>query len=188
MTESAGRVKTIVSDLKDFARQNPGEMADWVDLNQVAKKAAGLVANLIKKSAQDFTAQYAPELPRFTGNTQRMEQVVINLLVNACQAVAGRHKGITLATGVDRENGSVFLEVRDEGVGMPADVLRRIKDPFFTTKRDSGGTGLGLSISDRIVQAHGGALTFVSRPGQGTTARIAIPPKNDPQRQKAQKR
>ncbi|MCG6911730.1 MAG: cache domain-containing protein, partial [Deltaproteobacteria bacterium] len=98
MSESASRVKSIVSDLKDFARQNPGEMADWVDLNQVAKKAVGLVANLIKKSAQDFNAEYAPELPRFTGNSQRMEQVVINLLVNACQAVAGRHKGITVAT------------------------------------------------------------------------------------------
>ena len=109
MTESAGRVKTIVSDLKDFARQNPGEMADWVDLNQIAKKAVGLVANLIKKSAHDFSAEYAPGLPRFTGNAQRMEQVVINLLVNACHAVAGRHKGITVATGYRRDKAGRFF-------------------------------------------------------------------------------
>jgi signal transduction histidine kinase len=186
MTESATRVKTIVSDLKDFARQNPGEMGEWVDLNEVAKKAVGLVSNLIKKSAHSFAADYADGLPRFMGNSQRMEQVVINLLVNACHAVAGRHKGIRVATGVDREKGWVFLEVRDEGAGMTPEVLRRIKDPFYTTKRDSGGTGLGLSISDRIVQAHGGTLTFVSRPEEGTMARVAIPPQTDPHRQEAQ--
>ncbi len=186
MTESASRVKTIVSDLKDFARQDPGQMADWVDLNQVAKKAVTLVANLIRKSAREFTAEYAAGLPAFTGNAQRMEQVAINLLVNACQAVAGRHKAISVATGVDRDSGQVFLEVRDEGAGMTADVLRRIKDPFFTTKRESGGTGLGLSISDRIVQAHGGTLTFVSAPGQGTTARVSVPPRNSPRPPEAQ--
>jgi signal transduction histidine kinase len=175
MTESAGRVKAIVSDLKDFARQDPGEMADRVDIGQVTQKAVGLVANLIKKSAQDFTTEYGRDLPRFIGNAQRMEQVVINLLVNACQAVAGRHKAITVATGIDDANGSVYLDVRDEGGGMTADVLKRIKDPFFTTKREGGGTGLGLSISDRIVRDHGGRLTFFSRPGQGTTARVTVP-------------
>jgi signal transduction histidine kinase len=187
ITESAGRVKHIVSDLKDFARQNPDEMSDRVDLNEVGKKAVGLVANLIKKSAQDFETHYTDALPRFAGNAQRMEQVVINLLVNACQAVAGRHKGIAVATGVDEASGRVFLEVRDEGAGMTPEVLQRIKDPFFTTKRESGGTGLGLSISDRIVCDHGGVLTFTSRPGQGTTARIAVPPGNDLRNRKAER-
>ena len=185
-SESADRVKHIVSDLEDFARQNPGEMADWVDLNQVAKKAIGLVANLIKKSAHDFETHFADRLPRFTGNAQRMEQVVINLLVNACHAVSGRSKGIFIVTGVDEASGWVFLEVRDEGLGMKPDILQRIKDPFFTTKRDTGGTGLGLSISDRIVQDHGGLLTFTSQPGLGTTARVAVPPGNDPHNGKAE--
>jgi signal transduction histidine kinase len=179
MSESAGRVKHIVSDLKDFARQNPGEMADWVDLNEVAQKAVGLVANLIKKSAGDFDTSYADNLPRFPGNLQRMEQVVINLLVNACHAVTGSRKAIFVSTGVEAVGGKVFLEVRDEGVGMVSDVLKRIKDPFFTTKRESGGTGLGLSISDRIVRDHGGVLTFSSRPGEGTTARLSVPFQND---------
>ena len=89
-----------------------------------------------------------------------MEQVVINLLVNACHAVAGRSKGISIVTGVDEVTGRVFLEVADEGLGMTLDVIQRIKDPFFTTKRETGGTGLGLSISDRIVQDHGGVCAL----------------------------
>jgi signal transduction histidine kinase len=185
MAESAQRVKTIVSDLKDFARQDPGEMADWVDMSKVARKAVALVANLIKKSAQDFNTDYALNLPRFTGNAQRMEQVVINLLVNACQAVAGRQKGISIRTGIDPVTGKVFLEVHDEGAGMTPEVMRRITDPFFTTKREGGGTGLGLSISDRIVRDHGGSLTFSSQPNRGTTARIDVPPDSEQPQQEA---
>ncbi|MCP4691618.1 MAG: two component system sensor protein [Desulfobacterales bacterium] len=175
IADGARRVKSIVSDLKDFARQDPGEMNDDVDLNATAGKAATLVANLIKKSTHHFTAEHEPGLPTFRGSAQRIEQVIINLLVNACHALPDNQRALGLITKFDADAGRVVLEVRDQGAGMAPGVLKRIKDPFFTTKRDDGGTGLGLSISDRIVRDHGGFLAFASTPGKGTTCRVSIP-------------
>lgn len=173
--EGVTRVKQIVGDLKDFAGQRASDVHAAVDLNKVAQKAVALVGHLIKKSTDTFQVTLAPQLPTLMGNSQRLEQVVMNLLVNACQALTDRHDSISVTTGVHPEDGSVWLEVRDTGAGMAPDVLERITDPFFTTRRDSGGIGLGLSISDTIVRDHGGRLSFVSREGQGTTARMTFP-------------
>ncbi len=173
--DGARRVKDIVTDLKDFARRDPGEMNDDVDLNESARKAAGLVANLIKKSTDHFIEEYEADLPTFKGAAQRIEQVIINLLVNACHALPSNGKSIRLITKFDADSTRVILEVRDQGVGMAPSVLKRIKDPFYTTRRDTGGTGLGLSISDRIIRNHGGFLAFSSEAGEGTTCRVNIP-------------
>jgi signal transduction histidine kinase len=175
ISESARKVKAIVSDLKDFARQAPAEMKDSVDINNVVKKAVGLVKNLINKSTENFSVEYAQEIPCFIGNTQKVEQVVVNLLVNACQAITDSHQSISITTDYDRTTESVRIRVMDEGAGIPADILERIRDPFFTTKRDNGGTGLGLSISEKIIQDHGGHMQFESKPGKGTTVTITIP-------------
>lgn len=172
--EGAKRIRNIVADLKDFARQSPPDLADSVDLNRVVEKSVGLVENMLKKSTDDFDVRYSPQLPTFAGNTQRIEQVVINLLVNACQSLPERNRAIRIRTG--QADGAVFVEIQDQGVGMPAELIRQIRDPFFTTKRESGGTGLGLAISDRIIEEHGGAMYFHSAPGQGTTVRIRFFP------------
>jgi C4-dicarboxylate-specific signal transduction histidine kinase len=171
----ARRVSDIVADLKDFAREKPSEMRDRVDINVVVEKAIGLATNLIRKSTHHFTAAYAPEIPTFTGNAQRIEQVVINLVVNACQALTADDQPITVATRWDRDPDQVVIAVRDAGAGIPAEVVQRIKDPFFTTKRDDGGTGLGLAISEKIVQDHGGRLTFETKPRKGTTVQVFFP-------------
>jgi PAS domain S-box-containing protein len=173
--EGVQRVKRIVGDLKEFAGQRPGDVKNAVDLNDVVQKAVGLVSSLIKKATFDFQARYADNLPTFKGNGQRIEQVVINLLVNACQAMEDRHKPLRIVTGYSQRSASLFVEVRDTGMGMPPEILQRITDPFFTTKRDSGGTGLGLSISDTIIREHGGRLDFDTLAGQGTTATAWIP-------------
>ena len=144
-----------------------GDVKNAVDLNDVVQKAVGLVSSLIKKATFDFQARYADNLPTFKGNGQRIEQVVINLLVNACQAMEDRHKPLRIATGYSQRSAALFVEVRDTGMGMPPEILQRITDPFFTTKRDSGGTGLGLSISDTIIREHGGRLDFDTLAGQG---------------------
>ncbi len=169
------RVRDIVTDLKDFARETPSERSDDIDVNQVVKKAVGLVSNLIKKSTNNFTVDCAPTLPVFKGSAQRIEQVVINLVMNACQALSDSAQAIQISTGVDPDQTSVFVEIRDKGIGVPPEVIQQIKDPFFTTKRDSGGTGLGLAISDRIVRDHEGQMTFKSKPGEGTTVRVNFP-------------
>ena len=169
------RVRDIVTDLKDFARETPAERSDEIDLNEVVRKAVGLVSNLIKKSTHHFTVAPTPDLPHFQGNAQRIEQVVINLVMNACQALPDSDGAVAVRTGQDHERTSVFVAVTDEGVGMPPEVMEQIKDPFFTTKRDDGGTGLGLAISDRIVRDHDGHMAFTSEPGKGTTVRIVFP-------------
>ena len=169
------RVRDIVTDLKDFARETPSVRSDDIDVNEVVLKAVGLVSNLIKKSTNDFTVEYMPNPTVFKGNAQRIEQVVINLVMNACQALSDSKRAVRVRTGLDPDEACVFLEVRDEGIGIPPEVLQRIKDPFFTTKRDAGGTGLGLAISDRIVRDHEGKITFISKPGGGTTVRVYFP-------------
>ena len=182
IADGAQRVKVIVGDLKDYARQAPAQMSDTVDVNNVLKKAAGLTSNLLKKSTSDFTIQYGENVPKFKGNSQRIEQVVVNLLVNACQALRDGKQPIAASTFYDEEKKAACVRVADGGEGMPPEVLERIRDPFYTTKRDSGGTGLGLSISDKIVQDHGGKLLFESEPGRGTTATVILPVKNNPER------
>ena len=180
ITDDARRVRDIVADLKDFARDNPSDLKDEVDLNDVVGKAVGLTANLLKKSTRQFTPQYHENLPRFTGNAQRIEQVVINLVVNACQALPDADCAIAVSTEYDAVRQCVSLVVRDEGAGIDAAALKQITDPFFTTRRERGGTGLGLAISDRIVRDHGGSMTFESTPGEGMTVRVDFPTAGQP--------
>jgi len=169
------RVRDIVTDLRDFARETPAERSDDINVNAVVAKAVGLVSNLIKKSTNDFTVDYMPDPPVFKGSAQRIEQVVINLVMNACQALKDSDGAVRVRTGLDPGNAHVVVEVEDEGVGMSPEVLQQVKDPFYTTKRDDGGTGLGLAISDRIVRDHEGKLEFSSRPGKGTHVRVYFP-------------
>jgi signal transduction histidine kinase len=169
------RVRDIVTDLKDFARETPSERSDDIDVNEVVLKAVGLVSNLIKKSTNDFSVDYTPNPPAFKGNAQRIEQVIINLVMNACQALSDSERAVRVRTGRDPDEACVLVEVQDEGVGVPPQVMQRLKDPFFTTKRDTGGTGLGLAISDRIVRDHEGRMTFISEQGRGTTVRVYFP-------------
>lgn len=173
--EGAERIKRIVQELRDYARERPPDLSQSIDLNGVVKSATALLGNIIRKSTNRFSVQYREDLPTVSGDPQRLEQVVINLIQNACQALADADKGVSVRTYYAREPHAVVVEVADEGVGMSASELPRITDPFYTTRKDSGGTGLGLSISSSIIDAHGGMLEFESSPGQGTTARVVLP-------------
>ena len=121
----------------------------------------------------------ASDLPNFTGNAQKIEQVLINLVVNASDAMREDAKGkITLKTSLQDDN-QLLIEVTDNGMGMTSKTVKQIFDPFFTTKRARGGTGLGLAISYRIIEEHGGTITVASQPGEGTTFKITIPIESD---------
>jgi signal transduction histidine kinase len=119
------------------------------------------------------------ELPLIRGNAQQLGQVIINLLMNACQALPSRDRGIRLATDFNPLTAMVTITVEDEGCGIPADFGQQIMEPFFTTRLDSGGTGLGLSICRSIVAEHGGALEFVSVVDKGTIFTVKIPALQD---------
>jgi len=173
--EGVERVKRIVGDLKEFSGQKPSDLRETVNLNEVVEKTIGLISSLIKRATDNFVCVLDENLPTLQGNSQRLGQVVINLIVNSCQALTDPSQTITVTTTYLEESEEIVLEVRDTGKGMTREVLARIKDPFYTTKRDSSGTGLGLSISDTIIRNHRGWLEFRSEPGQGTTATVLLP-------------
>jgi polar amino acid transport system substrate-binding protein len=175
MLEGSRRIKRIVEDLKDFARREDAPRHDPLDLGAVVRAALRLVDPSIQKATRRFALSLAEDLPRVRGNAQRIEQVVVNLVLNACQSLPDRERAVRVSTRVAAGGASVQLVVEDEGVGIPAEHLPRLTDPFFTTKRDSGGTGLGLSVSAGIVKEHGGTLEFQSRPGAGTTVILTLP-------------
>jgi polar amino acid transport system substrate-binding protein len=115
-----------------------------------------------------------------TGNKQRLEQVFINLLQNACQALPDPECKITLTVEAPtRPDQPIRVLIRDEGIGIPPDHLPLLTMPFFTTQRARGGTGLGLSISLGILKEHGGDLAFESQPGVGTTVIVTLPTRRD---------
>jgi polar amino acid transport system substrate-binding protein len=174
MGEGALRIKRIVEDLKNYARQDSVARKEPFDLNAVVQAAVRLMETSLSKSTERFACSYGSALPTLFGNPQRIEQVVVNLLINACQALPSPEHGVFITTSAAPEAGVVRLTIRDEGVGIPPEFMNRLTDPFFTTKRESGGTGLGLSISAGIVQEHGGSLSFDSPPGCGTTATLTL--------------
>jgi PAS domain S-box-containing protein len=173
--EGSERIRQIVADLKNYVRPDTSDLDQPVDFNSVVQSALSLLSNMVKKSTDHFSVDLEKDLPLVKGNFQRLEQVVINLVQNACQALPDRNKGIRVSTRWDKANGNVVLQVEDEGIGIPPENLSRISDPFFSTKNESGGVGLGLAISSRIIKAQGGTMRFASEPGKGTKAEVLLP-------------
>jgi signal transduction histidine kinase len=175
LQDAGKRISHIVDDLKDFARQGNSTCNEIVELNTVAQAAVRLVEPTIRKATSRFSATYGDHLPRFRGNAQRIEQVLVNLILNACQALPDNDRAIELCIWFDATRNTVVFRLRDEGNGVSPEDLPRLTDPFFTTKRESGGTGLGLSVSAGIVKEHNGTLEFDSTPGSGTTVTLTLP-------------
>jgi polar amino acid transport system substrate-binding protein len=175
--DAAKRIKRIVSELKDFSRPDSADLSELLDLNGIVQAALRLVEHPIAKSGQRIEASYSGKLPQLRGNAQRLQQVLVNLLLNASQAMQGEGEGeaISVATRFDAATGALLCSVQDQGKGIASEHLPRLTDPFFTTKREEGGTGLGLSVSARIVGEHGGALGFESIPGCGTVVTLSLP-------------
>jgi two-component system NtrC family sensor kinase len=172
---SAGvnRVKQIVQDLKDFS--HAGEQAwVWTDLHKGLDSTLNIVHNEIKYVA-DVTRRYE-DIPQVECLASQLNQVFMNLLVNAAHALTGAAKrgSIVVTTGCLRAD-EVFVEVADDGCGIAQEHLSRIFDPFFTTKPVGKGTGLGLSLSYGIVRRHGGRIEVKSEPGAGTAFRVCLP-------------
>jgi signal transduction histidine kinase len=167
--EGIERVTKIVQDLKEFSHVGD-ETPRAVDLHKGLDSTLNIVWNDLKYKVQ--LDKHYGELPLVECNPSELNQVFMNLLINAGQAIAERGT-ITLATGVDE--GMAWVSVTDSGCGIPNDALQRIFDPFFTTKPIGRGTGLGLAIAYRIVAKHNGRIEVRSRPGFGSTFRVVLP-------------
>ena len=167
--EGTARVRRIVQDLRDFSRTGE-ETLEWADLHAGLESTLNVVANEIKYKA-DVIREYG-SLPKVECRPSQINQVFMNLLVNAAQAIAD-HGVITLSSGAEANR--VWVAISDTGNGIPAENLTRIFDPFFTTKPVGQGTGLGLSLSYGIIKKHGGEIAVVSEPGRGTTFTVWLP-------------
>jgi PAS domain S-box-containing protein len=178
--EGAHRIDLFVKELKNFSRPTPSSVKKKIHINKVIQAAVTLLANLIKKSTNRFHVDYEEEIPEIPGNFQRLEQVIVNLIENSCQALQNMEQGIFISTRFDRAGKMVKIQIKDEGMGMTTETIEKITNPFFTTKRSTGGTGLGLSISSKIVEDHNGVLTFESAPGVGTTVVVMLPVESGP--------
>jgi len=167
--EGLGRVKRIINDLKDFSRVDDGVWEE-VDLHRGLESTLNVIWNEIKYKAQ--VVREFGELPVVSCIPAQINQVFMNLLVNAAQAI-DKEGTITLRTGRDGDH--VWIDIGDTGKGIPPELQARIFEPFFTTKPVGKGTGLGLSISREIMQRHRGAIEVHSVPGQGTRFRLQLP-------------
>ncbi|GAB4237977.1 MAG: hypothetical protein OHK0028_15370 [Deltaproteobacteria bacterium] len=175
ISDASVRIKAIVSDLKDFARQDLDERHAPVRVNDVVRVAVSILNHEILRATHRFEVAYGEGIPPVPGSARQLEQVVINLMNNAIQALRSSRQGITVRTRAVPETGEVEVSVADEGVGMSREVMERTKEPFFSTRLDSGGLGLGLSICRSIVKAHRGNLTFESEEGRGTRTILRLP-------------
>ncbi|WP_051305589.1 two-component system sensor histidine kinase NtrB [Desulfogranum mediterraneum] len=175
LAESAARIRQIVQDLKDYARQESSESFERIQLNQVVESAIRLTTSSINRASCAFEVHYGSGLPLILGNRQRLVQVAINLIQNSCEALAVPGQKMIITTRSQRQPAMVELEVFDQGSGIREELLKQITDPFFTTKRAQGGTGLGLSVSLAIVQQHHGTLSFASSEGEWTRVTLRLP-------------
>jgi len=174
------RCQRIIQNLLTFSRQEEYTFEE-VDLNKVVESALGLLAYQIEKSNIELVLKLAPKLPPLLGNAQGLEQIIINLLLNAKDAIESKAQ-----LGGMEEKGRIVIEtrasdkvvavhVRDNGCGIDDEDLPHVFNPFFTTKRVGRGTGLGLSVSLGIAQSHGGVIDVESVAGKGSTFSLILP-------------
>ena len=169
--ERAGR---IVRSLLTFARKQPPERK-YLGLNGIIEKTLELKAYSLRRQKIEVEMATAPDLPMTMLDFQQIQQVLLNLLNNAEQAMseAGRGENIRIRTA--RQGKLIEMRISDDGPGIPLDIQARIFEPFFTTKKEGKGTGLGLSLCYGIIQEHGGTIRVESAPGQGTTFVVELP-------------
>ncbi|MES2150080.1 MAG: ATP-binding protein [Pseudomonadota bacterium] len=169
--EGITRVRDIVQDLKDFSHVDAHQ--DWVlaNLHRGIDSTLNIVANEVKYKA-DVVREYG-DMPEVECLPSQINQVVMNLVVNAAHAIGDTRGTITVRTGTD--GADAWISVSDTGCGIAPENLARIFEPFFTTKPVGKGTGLGLSLAYGIVQKHDGRIEVDSEPGRGTTVRVIVP-------------
>jgi signal transduction histidine kinase len=175
VTNETTRVGRIVSDLLSFSRRGKPQRS-LADLNKLIRTTVSLVDHKLKLAGIAMELNCAEDLPQVYCDAGQIQQVILNLVLNAAEAMQSQGPGmVKVETQFCEDRSCVRLRVRDTGEGIPPELLSRIFDPFFTTKADGKGVGLGLAVSYGIVQAHGGEIEVESRPGLGTVFTVTLP-------------
>ncbi|RQW76746.1 MAG: two-component sensor histidine kinase, partial [Geobacter sp.] len=170
------RCAKIVRGLLEFSRESVPQKK-WTSLNAVMMAALGLIKNQALFQNITIATDLSPDVPKIPADPNQLEQVFINILLNASHAMPGGGT-LGIVTGYAEDRNYALVKISDTGHGIPAENLRKIFDPFFTTKENSG-TGLGLSVSYGIVNNHGGTIEVESAVGEGTTFAIKLPIGNE---------
>jgi PAS domain S-box-containing protein len=165
------RASEIVNNLLNFSRTGAAQAVD-IDVNRVVEETLSLVAHPLKTSRIQIVRQFGEDLPAVRGSANKLQQVFLNLFLNARDAMPS---GGMLEIRTGAHNGSVEVEIVDTGAGIPREHIHRIFDPFFTTKAVGRGTGLGLSVTYGIIKEHAGKIDVRSTPGKGTSFHVEFP-------------
>ncbi|MGD2188128.1 MAG: response regulator [Desulfobacterales bacterium] len=175
MDMAANRVAKIVSDLKNFSKQSNVAEKSTVQVNAAVKNAMRLVQTTLRKSGVRIQLVLDENLPLIEGNLQSIEQIILNIIINAIQAIDHTDGIIRISSGFQRKDARICLQITDNGSGISDAIADKLFLPFVTDKQAEGGTGLGLSVTYGLVQAHGGDISFETQPGNGTTFSILFP-------------
>jgi signal transduction histidine kinase len=169
----AQRCRRIIDSLLGFSRRSEGVIAR-TNVNSLVRESLSLVENDLTLKDIQLEANYCTNETTVEVDSNQIQQVLLNLITNAIDAMpkGGR---LLITTRLLSDQGSIKIQVTDNGCGMEEEVLNRAFDPFFTTKERGKGTGLGLAICQRIVEEHEGKIKIQSRPGQGTTVSVSLP-------------
>lgn len=170
----AQRASRITSNLLSFSRRHKPEKR-FISINEVIEKSLELHAYRMKVNNIEVILELAPELPNTMADFYQMQQVFVNIITNAEQAMTETHKRGRLAIVTQRAGETIQARFTDDGLGIPGEDLKKVFDPFFTTKDVGKGTGLGLSICYGLVEQHGGRIYATSKPGEGTAFVVEIP-------------
>jgi PAS domain S-box-containing protein len=175
MEKENRRVSRIVSDLLAFSRESKFEPRP-ININDLVEKTLLLNANLLKIHSIKVERKRAPALPELIGSEDQLQQVFVNFISNAVEAMESKEGGLlTIKTAYLKKNNAVSIAFTDTGVGIPKKYISSLFEPFFTTKKKGKGAGLGLSVAYGIVQDHGGSIKITTREGKGTTFSITFP-------------
>ncbi len=167
------RMTAIIRQLLDFARQTPSPHG-VIELQEIVSRTCDLMRPLVRKSEAELVLESTDAAMEIDGDAAQVQQVLTNLISNAIAAMPSGGT-VTVSLGRDEDTDRVWVDVRDTGVGIRAENLNQVFEPFYTTKDVGEGTGLGLSIAYGIVREHGGEITVDSQQGQGTTFRVSFP-------------
>jgi CheY-like chemotaxis protein/anti-sigma regulatory factor (Ser/Thr protein kinase) len=175
MDMAASRVAKIVTDLKNFARQSNITDKKAIQLNTAVENAVRLAQTTLRKSGVSLDLELAPDLPLMKGNLQSIEQIILNITINAVQAINHDQGKVKITTGSQKKYGRIYISISDNGRGVAPSIADKLFDPFVTDKQAEGGTGLGLSVTYSLVKAHDGEISFQSNEGKGTTFNVSFP-------------
>lgn len=174
---ASGRIANIVSSLKNFARQTDIADKKPMQINEAVNNAVKLSQTTLRKSKVTLDLELAHNLPLIEGNIQSIEQIILNLIINAIQSIEHNEGKIRIITRSKKEKNKIIVSISDNGKGIDPSLSERIFDPFITDKLAEGGTGLGLSVTYNLVKAHDGEISFKSRQDKGTIFTVCFPTK-----------